>query len=135
METDDAPQLDIYDDEVTQEGLPPPLPPSQPGIGPTLTDPRTRSLTHRQPHSAPTESSLPLPPPAGAAAPHIRHPYANGASNEDFPPLGFERQINEHPLGIEALRIADAPPTYDRVLMEEALCIVCPTHTHVSSRD
>ncbi|KJA13312.1 hypothetical protein HYPSUDRAFT_73077 [Hypholoma sublateritium FD-334 SS-4] len=127
MDTDDhdAPLSDIYDDEgPPQEGLIPPLAPSQSGIGPPLTATRTHLDAQGQSHGAPTESSVPAPPPAGAAAPHTRHPYAE-ASNEYFAPVGSERQPIEHPLGIEALRISDAPPTYDRVLMEATLCIIC----------
>ncbi len=123
METEERP-FDIYgDDEATNpDGLIPPLPPSQPGIGAPPTTPRT-SPSETQARNRPTEASLPTPPPAAPA--HTRHPYANGAFESNNDRQSFEL----HPLGMEALAIADTPPTYDKVLMEGAMCIVRPIHT------
>ena len=124
MDTEEHP-FDIYgDDEATNhEGLIPPLPPSQPGIGAPPTTTRA-SPSEMQVRNRPPEVSLPTPPPAAAAPAHIRHPYANGVLESTN-----ERQLIEyHPLGMEALAIADAPPTYDKVLMEGPMCIVRPIH-------
>ena len=128
MDTEEHP-FDIYgDDEATNhEGLIPPLPPSQPGIGAPPTTTRTSpSDTQTQLRNRPTEISQPTPPPAAPA--HIRHPYANGALESTN-----ERQLIEyHPLGLEALAISDAPPTaYDKALMGGPMCIVCPIYAFI----